>query len=98
MSHPNLDEIRRALRHAGVDRSIRTPPGQVAVNRERVLAELQIAGEDSAAVDEMLREFGGDLLSLERQRSMSLSLGPRASLKPAPPPELFFVVSEDLID
>jgi hypothetical protein len=29
---------------------------------------------------------------------MSLSLGPRARLKPARPPLMFFVVSEDLVD
>jgi hypothetical protein len=98
VSHPALAEIRRSVLEAGADRSIRTPPGRVAVSRERVLAELGISADDSAAIDEALEEIGGDLLTLERPRSMPLTLGRRASLEPARPPVLFFVVSDDFVD
>lgn len=92
MSHFEVDEIRRALNQAGIDRSISAPPGQVAVSRERVLVELRVAVEDSALVDKALEEIGGNLLVLEKTRSMSLTLGERPQLKKPPPPVLFYLV------
>lgn len=72
------------------------PPGRVALNREAVLDEPGVAPEDSASVDEILEAIGADLLAVERKRSMSLTLGADAALKPGPAPTLFYLVPAGL--
>ena len=90
------EQIFRALLRVGGDASIPAPAGRVAVNRSALLAELDFTSDDATTLDEALGRIGGDVVALERPRSLSLTLGSGFS-QSARPPEFFYLVSRQLL-
>jgi hypothetical protein len=90
-------EVRDALRRVLPNTHLPTPPGHVTINREAVLDEVGVEAGEAELVDRLLAERGAEILAVERTRSLSLTLGAEAALKPGPAPTLFYVVPEELV-
>jgi hypothetical protein len=91
-------EIRDALRRVLPNTHLPAPPGHLTISREAVLDEIGVEPGEPELVDELLVQRGVDVLAVERTRSLSLTLGAEAALKPGPAPTLFYVVPEGLLE